>query len=128
MMAAAEGPELDRRDPGPHERDGIRGAVAAHHAPHAAVAVRRRGLAQRPHVGGVGVDQDGGPGEARDHPRPGHLANLREYLLRVLLRQIAHVHVYDTAVGDLVQGVAAEDAAEVYRRPMEELRALARKR
>jgi hypothetical protein len=45
-----------------------------------------------------------------------------------LLGQVADVDVYVARVGHLVEGVAAEDAAEVDRGPIEELGAARRER
>ena len=42
--------------------------------------------------------------------------------------QVTHIHVDEASVGYLVQGVPTEDPAEIDRRPVEQLRALGRKR
>jgi len=128
VVTAAHGPELHRGDADAQKRDDVGRSIAAHDAPDLAVGVRSRRGAKGLHVGGVRVDQDRRARKGRDHARAGELANLVEDRGRVLLRQIAHVHVNEADVGDLVQGIAAKDSAEVYRRSVEQLRASAGER
>ena len=126
-MAAADGPELDGRDAGAQERDGVGGAVAAD-AHHLRAVKRSGGVAERTHEDRVRIDDRGRAKEARDDLGAGQITDLLEDRVRVLLRQVANVDIDDASVGHLVEGVAAEDAAEVDRRSVEELGALARKR
>ena len=119
VMAVAHGAELNRRDAGPQERDRVRGAVPADDASRLAGAVLRGRRLESPHVDGLRVDQRGRTREGRDHAGTGQPADLVEDRRRVLLRQIADVHIDEAGVWDLVQGVAAENPAEIDRRPVE---------
>ena len=128
VVTAADRPVLHGRDAGSQEGDRVRGAVAADDAARGPVALSAGGVPQGEDVRQFRVDLGGRTGEGRDHAGPLEPANLREYLAGILLGQVAHVDIDDTGIGNLVQSVAAQDATEVDRRPIEELRALARKR
>ena len=124
VMAAAGRAELDRRHARLQERDGVRGAVAPD-AHRLAVGQPRRGLRERDaHTGSSADTRAGGQMNERATWTSGQRADQGEQLARVLLREIADVDVHGAFLGHLVRRVAADDPAEVHRRPVEQLRGL----
>jgi hypothetical protein len=120
VVAAADGPELDRRHARLEERRRVRGAVAADRQ---RLVVERLGdrLAQRAHVGVGARDVRGGALEDLDDAHVGEVADLGEDLGRILVGEVADVDVHAAEVRDLVEGVAALDARDVDRGPVEEV-------
>src|SRR5688500_5101309 len=122
VVASSDGTELDGGHAGVDEADRVRGAVAAdtdrlgvEHAGHA--------FAQHPYEPVVAIDDRGVAVELGHQRDGGKLGDLVADVRRVLPRQIPDVDVDEAAVGDLVEGVAAEDAPEVDRGPVEQVRA-----
>src|SRR3954447_22001987 len=127
VVATADRAELDRRHPGFDEADRVGGSVAADRD-----AVRRSALVHRlgerehegvvaRHVRRLAVEDD-------LHRRVRDRLDLREDRAHVLARQVADVDVDHAEVRDLVERVAAQDAPEADRGPVEELRRVAGER
>src|SRR5690349_13755453 len=127
VVAGALGPELHGRRARVYETDGVGCAVAPNRDALGGGALRHR-LGQHLHVRVAALHHDRRAAEDLGHVHVGDLAHGLEDLVGVLARQVAHVHVHRAQVGDLVDRVAAHDPAEADRRPVEELRRLARER
>lgn len=125
VVAVSDRAELDGRDPLGEECGGLGTSVAADELRPFDALVSQR-LVQRHHklivVGHVGrlALEEHLDGDVLD------LADVDEDLLGILARDEANVDVHLAGVGNLVDGVAALDAAEVDARPVEHLAALAR--
>ena len=122
------GPNSTAGTPGADEADRVGGAVAPD-ADRLGVEHLGHALAQHAHERVVAVHDRGRAVELRARSSTsGSSETWRRISCRVLARQVADVDVDHAGVGHLVERVAAEDAAEVDRRPVEEVGALARER
>ena len=123
VVAGADRPELDRRDPAREKDCGVGGAVSANSARAAA-----GGRAERRDVGLRRVEV--GRGDVVDlRDLDAETAHLRCDLGGILPRQVADVEIGDGVIGHAVHGVPARHASEVDGRACsEERRALARER
>ena len=124
VMAAAHGAELDRRNARFQEGDRVGGAVAADRQRVALDRAPDR-VAQGQHVRVLARDDGRRAREELDDLEVPDGADLGHDVAGVLVGQEADVDVDRADVGDLVEGVAADDAREVDRRAVEEVGGLA---
>ena len=103
MVAGAGRAELDRGNPDAQKRHGVRGPVAPD-AGHAGRVMAGRRAAEGAHVNGIGVDGGRGAREGRDHLCVIQRPDLAQDLGRVLLGQVADIHVDVANVWHLIQG------------------------